>query len=232
MSLSIIIPAYNEEKNLEAAVKSAITATEGKFNDYEIFIFDDYSQDKTGIIADKLAEANNQIKVIHNKKNEGFAYNYKKGVELSSNDYIFVVPGDNEILEESVSEILSLVGKADIIVPYTINCNVRPLSRRVISFLFTSLINLLFGLKLKYYNGPVVHKKELIKSISIKSKSFAFQAEALVKLIKKSHSFFEVGMYIRNRKYGKSKIFRLNNIIGIFKTIIDLLKEIYFFKKN
>ncbi len=229
-TLSIIIPAYNEEKNIRAAVKSATEAVnfnQEKFSDYEIFLFDDCSKDKTGVIADELAESNPRIRVIHNKKNEGFAYNYKTGVELSNNDYIFVIPGDNEILEESVSDILGSVGKADIIIPYTINRDIRPLSRQLISFSFTFLMNLLFGLRLKYYNGPVVHKKELIKSISIKSKSFAFQAEALIKLIKRGCTFIEVGMRIRKREYGRSNLFRLNNIIGVFKTIVGLLKEIY-----
>ncbi|MCX6764123.1 MAG: glycosyltransferase family 2 protein [Candidatus Nealsonbacteria bacterium] len=227
MTISVIIPAYNEEKNIESTVENVIKAIKGKFTDYEILIFNDCSQDNTGNIVEKLARLNGRIKVIHNKKNEGFAYNYKKGVELANNDYIAIIPGDDEILPESISEIFSLVGKAEIIIPYTVNYRVRSLSRRVISFSFTAVMNFLFGLKLKYYNGPVVHKREIIKSVLIKSKSFAFQAEILVKLIKKNRSFIEMGMYIKNRKYGKSKALRLTNILGVFKTIIMLFEEIY-----
>jgi len=232
MTLSIIIPAFNEEKNIESTVRNAISAAEGKFSDFEILLFDDCSQDNTGIIVDKLRRENSKIKVVHNKKNEGFAYNYKKGVELSNNDYVAMVPGDDEILAKSVSEIFGLVGRADIIIPYTVNRHIRSFSRRLISCFFTLLINFLFGLKLKYYNGPVVHKRELIQSIKIESDSFAFQAEALVQLIKRGSSFIEVGMYIRNRKYGKSKAMRLKNILGVLITIIKLVQKIYFSKNN
>ena len=231
MTLSIIIPAFNEEKNIESTVKNAISAAEGKFSDYEILLFDDCSQDNTGIIADKLERVNSRIKVIHNRKNEGFAYSYKKGVELAKNDYLAMVPGDDEISGESVAEIFNLVGKADIIIPYTVNRQIRSLSRQLISCFFTALVNFLFGLKLKYYNGPVVHKRELIQSIKIESKSFAFQAEALVQLIKRGCSFIEIGMYIKNRKYGKSKALRLNNILGVLKTIVELFQKVYFSKK-
>ena len=232
MTLSIIIPAFNEEKNIESAVKNAILATEGKFSDYEILLFDDCSRDQTGIIADKLAKNNSRIKVIHNKKNEGFAYNYKKGVELAKNDYIAMVPGDDEISAESVSEIFNLVGKADIIIPYTVNYQIRSLSRQIVSYSFTTLMNLLFGLKLKYYNGPVVHRRELIKSVPIKSKSFAFQAEVLVKLIKKGHGFIEVGMRIKDRKYSKSRISFIRDILRVLKTMVGLFKEIYLSKNK
>lgn len=226
-TISIIIPAFNEEKNIESTVKNAISVAQGRFSEYEIFVFDDCSQDKTGIIVDELARSNNRIKVIHNKKNEGFAYNYKEGVELSNNDYIAMVPGDDEILAESISKIFNSVGKADIIIPYTINSQIRPLSRQIVSRSFIALMNLLFGLRLKYYNGPVIHKREVIKSISIKSKSFAFQAEALVKLIKKGHGFIEVGIYIGDKKYCKSKVSFFYDILGVLKTMVGLFKEIY-----
>jgi len=232
MTLSIIIPAFNEEKNIESAVKNAISAAEGKFSDFEILLFNDCSQDNTGVIIDKLKKEDSRIRVIHNRKNEGFANSYKKGVELAEKDFVAMVPGDDEISAESVSEIFGLVGKADIIIPYTVNRQIRSFSRQLISSFFTALINFLFGLKLKYFNGPVVHRRELIQSIKIKSSSFAFQAEALVQLIKMGHSFIEVGMYIKNREYGKSKALRLNNLLGVLKTVFELFQKVYFSKKN
>ncbi len=230
--ISIIIPAYNEEKNIEAAVKSAITAMGDKFGDYEIIIFNDCSKDKTGEVADKLAQENPKIKVFHNEVNRGFAYNYKKGVEISSKDYIGMVPGDDEIETKSIFEIFDSAGKADIIIPYTANQNIRPLSRQIVSYAFTTVMNLLFfgGWKLNYFNGPVIHKRELIQSMPIKADNFAFQAEALIKLIKKGHSFIQLPMYIKPRTYGKSSALKIKNIIGVLKTIGSLCKEIYFTK--
>lgn len=232
-TLSVIIPAYNEEKNIEAAVKTAIDAIENKFIDYEIIIFDDCSRDKTGQIADKLAESNSKIKVIHNAENKGYAYNYKKGVELATKNYIGLVPGDDETESRTVREIFEAVGKADMIIPYTANQYIRPLPRRIISYSFTFIINFLFfgRRKLRYFNGPVVHKKELIKSVKITADNFAFQAEALVKLIKQGHTFYQVPMYIKPRTYGKSSAMKIKNLSGVAKTILVLFKEIYF-KKN
>jgi hypothetical protein len=86
--------------------------------------------------------------------------------------------------------------------------------------------------KLNYFNGTVVHKKNLIKSINIKADNFAFQAEALVKLIKKNCSFVQIPIYIKPRTYGKSSAMKIKNLIAVVKTIATLFKEIYFSKNK
>ena len=226
-TISVTIPALNEEKNIQFTVENVISAITNKFSDYELLIFDDCSTDNTGIITDELSKKNEKIKVIHNPKTMGFGYNYRKGVELAQYDYISMIPGDNEISSDSINEMFSLVAKADIVIPYTVNYWIRPLTRQIISRLFTVFMNFLFGLNLKYYNGPVIHKKEIIKSIPLTTDSFAFQAEALIKSIKSGHSFVQVGMYLQEREYGKSKAFKLKNILGVIRTVLRLLWKIY-----
>lgn len=222
-TISVIIPALNEEGNIESAVNTVLTAMGDKFSDYEILIFDDGSYDNTGYIADKLAAENNKIQVIHNPKNMGYGYNFKKGVELAKNDYIAMFPGDNEIEGESIKSMFERVRDGlDIIIAYTVNAQIRPLSRRVISRSYTKVMNLLFGLRLKYYNGPPIYKRELIKSIPITTSGFAFLSEILVRAIKSGHKYIEIGMKLRERAYGGSKACKLNNIISVLQTMFRL----------
>jgi len=230
-SISVIIPALNEEENIKSTIENVLEAINDKFSSYELIIFDDYSQDNTGNIADALANENSNIKVIHNEKTMGFGYNYKKGLSLSKNEYIALIPGDNEIAKESIKDIFNMVGRADIVIPYTINYKIRPLHRQILSGMYTFVLNFLFGLKLKYFNGPVVHKKKIIDSISIDTNSFAFQSEALVKLIKSGHNFVEVGMRLKRRDYGRSQALQPKNIISVCKAVLRLFCYIYFKRK-
>lgn len=226
-TISIIIPALNEESNIKPTVNNVLAALEGRFSNYELLIFNDGSTDRTGIVADALAASDKNIKVIHNEKNMGFGYNYKKGVELAKNDYIAMIPGDNEISGDSVKDIFGLVGKANIIIPYTLNFWVRPFFRQLISRAFTNTMNLLFGLSLKYYNGPAIHKRKNIKNIPLSTSGYAFQAEILTRLIKSGYSYVEVGMNIRKRDYGVTKAFKLKNVISVLKTVAKLIWEIW-----
>ncbi|MEW6040630.1 MAG: glycosyltransferase family 2 protein [Elusimicrobiota bacterium] len=229
-SITAIIPALNEEKNLEGAVNIFKKAALDNSMEYEIIIFNDASSDKTGEIANQLASSDKNIYVIHNEKRMGLGYNYFKGLELAKKEYVIMVPGDNEIEEDSIREIVFSAGKSDIIIPYTENMEIRPLPRRLTSRLFTALINLLFGLKIKYFNGPVLHKTELVKKVRISEMSFAYQAEILVKMIKSNRSYLEVPMRIKPREYGKSNAISLGNFIAVGKTILNLFRSVYFNK--
>ena len=131
-SVSIIVPCYNEEGNTRAtiaAIKEAL-ASSGAFSDHEILIFNDNSADSTGSVAEDIGRNDGKIRVIHNLRNMGFGYNYSEGVRLAGKDYVIMVPGDNEIPAEAVKKVLSLAGRADVVVPYAANARVRPVARR------------------------------------------------------------------------------------------------------
>ena len=66
-SVTIFVPAYNEEKNLARAVKRYNKIVKTITSDYEIIIIDDASTDATGEIADNLAKVYKNVRVVHNK---------------------------------------------------------------------------------------------------------------------------------------------------------------------
>jgi len=225
-SISIVVPAYNEEERLEGTVKTINGSLGDYFSDHEILIFNDKSTDRTGVIADGLKKKDRHIRVVHNPVNMGFGYNYKEGVRLAGMEYVIMIPGDNEIPKEAISRIFTQVGRADIIVPHTANLEVRPYSRQLISKLFTGLMNLLSGLDLKYYNGTCVHRTSLIKAIPIKTHGFAYMATILVRLIKSGASFTEIGVNIEQRAGGESKAFAIKNVISVLTALAGLFWEV------
>ena len=225
-SISVIIPALNEGNNIALTVNSVLSILKDKFSEYEIIIFDDASKDNTLVKANELANQNNRIKVIHNETTMGLGYNYSKGVKIAKNQYIVMVPGDNEIEQDSIKAMFEYIGKVDIITTYSVNLNIRPISRQIISKVFTGLMNFLFNLNLNYYNGLSIHKRDLLNSIQMTTYGFAYHAEILVRLIKKGCTFAEVGMYLKKREYGKSKAFAFKNVISVLKTILKLFVDI------
>lgn len=225
-SISIIVPALNEEGNLELTVYAILDALNGLFYRYEILIFDDDSNDQTGVIADRLARTNPNVRVIHNNRTMGLGYNYKKGIELAQNEYIVMYHGDNETTGRSIADMFKFVDVADMVIPYTINTCVRPLYRRIISRTFTTMMNIITGLSLKYYNGPVIHKSDLLKTIRIITNGFAFQAETLTRLIKLGHSYVEVGIYLQRPEHVTTKAFKLKNVVSVIKSVIKLIWEV------
>src|SRR3989344_456608 len=225
MNISVIIPAYNEEKNIRPTVEGLVSVFKDKtLNDYEILIFNDKSTDKTGEIVDKLAMEHKEVRGIHNPINRGFGYNYKRGVELAQGKYVLMIPGDDETDLDSIDSLLNSIGKADLILSYTTNMEVRKISRRIVSGIFVKFLNAIFGLRLKYYNGVCIHRTDLARKSIPTTFGFAFAAEMSIKLLKSGFSFVEVP--IRIKPTNKSSAFKIKNIISVIKTITFLFWKI------
>jgi len=232
-SVSIVIPAYNEEKNLASTVSLSLERLEkNSISDFEILIFDDNSTDNTGKIADGLAEKYQQIKVIHNPKNMNLGYNITKGFELATKEYCGFIPGDNETDPEILDTVFQNLGKADIIMPYIQNPEARPWGRRILSKTYVLIINIAFDLHMKYYNGPCYFKTEMVKMVPVSTHGFAYMTEILVKLLKSGASFIEVPMINRKRERGATKAFRIKNIISVFKTFLTLFYEVQILRRR
>ncbi|OGP23992.1 MAG: hypothetical protein A2X99_08405 [Deltaproteobacteria bacterium GWB2_55_19] len=227
-SITVIVPCLNEEGNLREtieAIKAALSSSK-RFSDYEILIFNDFSTDGTGALAEEIKKKEKGVKVIHNPRNMGFGYNYSEGVRRAAMDYIIMVPGDNEIPAEAITRVISRAGEADCIIPYTANTEVRALSRRVISRVFVIFINALFGLNVRYYNGTCLLKSSLLKKVPLKTWGFAYMAAILVRLLRSGSSFVEVGVDITARATGKTKAFRIKNILSVANAILALFWEV------
>ena len=188
-------------------------------------MIDDGSTDGTGAIADDLAGRDARIRVVHHDRPRNLGYAYKAGVALARFEYVIMFPGDDEGSDEQLDAVLSRAGTADVVVNYISNPEVRPWSRRVVSRAFVALVNTLLGLRLRYYNGTVLHRTALVRAIEIRTDSFAYQAEALVKLLRAGHSYVEVGTPISARVAGRTKAFKLKNAIEVGRTVLRLRRE-------
>ena len=199
-----------------------------RIGDYELLLFDDGSTDRTGAIMDELAAADpRHVRVTHNATPRNLGGVYKQGIERARMEYLVMVPGDNENPGAAMQAPFDAIGRADIVLPYPVNSAVRGFARHLVSRVYVGLLNLLFGLHVRYYNGTVIHRTANLKRLSIKTSSFAYQAEILVKLLCAGKSFVEVPIEIEPPKVGRrSRAFRWKNVVQVGRTLGDLFVDI------
>ena len=226
-TLTVVVPAYNEEANLAAAVAEIHAACRGRVADYEIVVVDDGSRDGTGALADALAAADPRVRALHNRPNRGLGGAYKAGVAAARHAHVMMVPGDNSHPAEGVTPIIDRIGEADIVIPYVTNPESRGFARRVVSRAYTLLHNALFRLRVPYYNGLVVHRTALLRSITIETDGFAYQSEALVKLLRGGASFVSVGVVIDEGPQHRSTAFRPKNVMRVGVAVLRLAADVY-----
>jgi len=221
-SISIIIPAYNEEHYLIPTVELILCALEKRFSDYELIIFDDGSQDKTGVIADQLALQYNKIRIIHNSGNLGVGYCYREGIVLAEKEYTLILPGDGISIfkQQDIENLLDAVGKADFVMAY-ISEDTRTISRLLISQNYVKVMNLLFGMRIKYFHGTNIYKSDWAKQVKKTCDGIVLVNEVVIRSIKAGLTYIEVG--IPNRDQGNnSKQVRLANFIQVIKSVFKL----------
>jgi dolichol-phosphate mannosyltransferase len=221
-SLSIIVPALDEELHVADAVAEISRAVSDRFRDWEILLFDDGSRDRTGAIMDGLADSNPRIRVTHNATPHNLGGVYKQGVAMARYDHVVMIPGDNENPSGAMAPVFDAIGSAEIVLPYPENNETRSKLRVAISKSYVALLNALFALDVPYYNGTVVHRTDNVRSTPIETDSFAYQSELLLKLLSEGKSWTPVPIRIEPRPGRRSKALRLRNVVGVVRTILGL----------
>lgn len=229
IKISIIVPALNEEKNITGAVENILAGLTGRI-EYEILIFNDGSTDKTGEIANALAASNSRIKAVHHVTPQNLGGCFKEGVGLALGEYSIMLPGDDETHHQTIKNIFKAIDSAEIITTYTVNKEARSWFRRFVSAIYTNTLNFLFGLNLRYFNGPSLIKTDLLKKVPIAS-NFAYMSAILVRLIKAGHNYKEIEMIIKPPER-QSRALKLKNVYLVLQTIFNLFIDIHFRRKN
>ena len=219
-SVSVFVPAHNEAPNIEGALQDVIAAAEARFAAYEILLVDDGSVDRTAEVADRLARENPRIRVIHHPAKRGIAFGYRTALTLATQRYFAFIPGDREVNAASVQAIFQAVGSADLVVPYHQNSEARAWYRRAMTWVCTTLVNTLFGYRLRYYQGPTVYPTQLARELPSQSQGFFFLTEMLVHALHRGHSYVEVGLIHQERAFGKSKAVTISNIMRALQVIL------------
>ncbi len=93
MRFSVIVPAYNVERYLPAALESLAVQT---FTDFEVVIVDDGSSDKSGAIADEYASEHDNVIVLHGE-NQGLLLARRKGIAAAHGEYVLHLDGDDRL---------------------------------------------------------------------------------------------------------------------------------------
>lgn len=232
-SLSVIMPALNEEENIEEAIREVISGFD-EFNlKGEIIVVDDGSSDSTlEIVKRKVEEHPGKIKVIHHQEPLGVGRCFWDGVREAGGSFVCMLPGDNENDPREIFRYVKLFNDVDIIIPFVVNKEVRPKLRNFISSLYTWIINLSFFTSLNYTNGTVLYRKSVLEALDNKAEGFFFQTDILIRLVKKGYLFAEVPYRLRQRKKGLSKAFSCKSLREVTKGYFKLLLTLFLKRKS
>jgi dolichol-phosphate mannosyltransferase len=228
-SLSIIMPSLNEQINIINAINESFKAVDLYHIKAEIVVINDGSTDSTRKLVEEYIKKNKKrsVHLVNHEKPMGIGYSFMDGVKNASNDVVVMFPGDNENNPFSALEFFYLMSNVDILVPFIHNVEVRDKFRRLLSSLYRFIINMSFGISLNYTNGTVFYRKCLLKDVLLQTTGFFYQAELLIKLIRKGYLFAEVPNILSVRSSGKTKAVSVKSFLNVAKSYLYLIYQIH-----
>lgn len=212
-TLSIVIPAYNEEDCIESTAHLISERLEEDKIDYEILVVNDNSKDNTEAVLQKINQENPRIRYINNYYPNGFGFAVRCGLENFSGDAVAVVMADNSDSPDNMVEYYyklqegydcvfgSRFIKGGKVIDY-------PIHKLIVNRLANLFIQVLFGLKFNdTTNAFKIYRKEVIEGISpLLSHHFNLTVEMPLKAIVRGYSYTTIPITWRNRTTGVSKL--------------------------
>lgn len=227
-SVTIVVPALNEERHLEPAVRIMVEGAKAWFDEFEILLFNDGSTDRTGEIAEALSREFPQVRAFHHPRPTCVGGVLREGFAAAKMHYAIYVDGKGATTRESLDTIFSHKGQADLVIPYDTNLAGRGLRRRIVSWCFRKLLNLLFWQRIRYYGTGALVKTEQLRRFRIRTNSYGFNAEMIIKMVRSGCSYVQVGVCDRHDDTGrKTKAFRWQNVRGIAAFLARTWWDVY-----
>lgn len=239
MSLSVIIPAFNEEKQIKKTINSVLRLKK-KIKKIEVLIVDDQSTDMTFQKVKEIKKNKEIIKIFKNKK-KGLGSAIQSGIEKSKYKYLCIFMADMSDDLNDLKRYYDLISKNNLDAVlgsrFIKESKIKnyPLFKYLLNRIFNNFVKLIFFSDYNdFTNAFKIYKRSsLLNLLPIISENFNVFLEIPLKIISREYRYKIIPIKWKNRKIGKSnfKIKELSSMY-IFTLISCVIEKILLNKKK
>lgn len=217
-NLTIIIPAFNEEK----AICNTIVKLKEALIHYkcQLLVINDASTDNTGQLIGEIEG----IQVIHHKRNKGYGASLKTGIRYATTDWVAFYDADGQHYPDELIKLIKVVGEADMVVGDRGRKFYSTMMRSPGKWLIKQIAQLLVGQRIPDLNsGLRIVKRSLIqKQLQLYPNGFSFSTTSTI-------SFFYYGLVVKyipiniQNRVGKSSVKLFKDGFNTIMLIVRLI---------
>ena len=150
-SVSAVLPAFDEEGNVEAAVRGVLEALARVAGEVEVVLVDDGSTDRTGALADALAAGDERVRVVHHEGNLGYGAAMRSGFGAARHEWVFFTDADLQFDPAQIEAFAPLAERHDVVAGYR-HARQDPAHRRLMAWAWNQLVSRTLGVPLRDVN--------------------------------------------------------------------------------
>jgi glycosyltransferase involved in cell wall biosynthesis len=238
LDLTIFVPCYNEATRIEGTLSTIQEAHAELKLTYEVIVVDDGSKDNTAEVVERFGAAHPgfPMRLHKNSRNLGLSRSFVETAFRGRGRYYRLVCGDNVEPKETMVELASKLGSADMVLPYYPVLPGKSKARKFISGTFTFLVNTLSGRSIHYYNGCALYRRFHVMRWAPYNYGFGFQADLITMLLEEGADYIEIpvtGSHFEKAR-GSSPL-NLRNFVSTGHTLFEILlrrvRRIFFSRK-
>ena len=203
-SLSLVLPAFNEEANINAVVQDSLATLPAFVDRYEIIVVDDGSRDRTGEIVAGLAASDNRVRLVSHEHNRGYGAALISGFDASTGDFVMFMDADRQFNIRDLRLLVPFAGEYDIVAGFRMERS-DPLHRRVFAEMFNVSVRLLFGVHLRDIDCAFkLFRGDLLRGLPLTAPGALINTEIQAKARRQGARLQQVGVHHYPRIAGEA----------------------------
>ena len=220
--LSLVLPAHNEQDNIELVVRDALATLPRYAPDFEIIVVNDGSRDKTGPIIDRLHQEDQRVTPIHHRQNRGYGGALKSGFSASTGDFVMFMDADRQFDIRDIKLLAPFVDLFDIVAGFRMERS-DPIHRRINAEIFNLAVRILFGVHMRDLDCAFkIFRGEQIRNLSLTTSGALINAEIQSKLRRQGATLVQVGVPHHPRVAGQATGGDMKVILRAMRETISL----------
>ncbi len=218
-SLSVILPAHNEEEAIATTVYEVIETLSTWMFDFEVIVVDDGSQDHTGAILDAIAATQPCLKVIHHPVNQGYGAALVSGFEAATRDLTFFMDSDGQFDIHDLARFLPLIEEYDAVLGYRIDRQ-DTWMRKVNAWGWKILVGMVFGIHVHDIDCAFkLYPTSFFREYKLETRGAMINTEILYKFTRAGNTYTQVGVRHLPRRGGRATGAKPSVILRAFREL-------------
>lgn len=219
-SLSMIMPAHNEEEVIAPTVEDALSTLGAWGLNFEIIVVDDGSKDATGALLDTIAATDSRVRIIHHPINKGYGAALVSGFEQASKDLTFFMDSDGQFAIHDLEAFFPLMKQYDAVLGYRIHRQ-DTWMRKLNAWGWHILVGIVFGVHVRDVDCAFkLYRTEFFRTHRLETRGAMINTEILYKFKQAGYTYTQIGVRHLPRRGGRATGAKLSVIARAFGELI------------
>jgi glycosyltransferase involved in cell wall biosynthesis len=206
-SVSVVLPALNEEANIERAVTRALEVMAELGLDHEVIVVDDGSTDGTRAVVQELVNQRQpNVRLLVHNQNVGYGAALRTGFSEARKDLVFFTDTDNQFDISEIAYFLPQMDRFDVMTGFRVY-RYDTVLRSMLSWIYNRLVTVLFRVRVRDVDCAFkLFRREVVEQVTIETDNFFVCCELLAKARKWNFRIGEKGVRHYPRTAGETTV--------------------------